>query len=201
MNSKKIILASASPRRHEIMTMAGLEHTIMTADVDERSIVFRAGNAEEYVMDVAQLKNRAVAANVSDDSIVISADTIVVVGDGEAEKLLGKPVDREDAARMLGLLSGNRHRVITGVVISQRGVIRHRFAEVTHVTFRKLSKNEIIEYISTNSPMDKAGAYGIQDPEAVTIVSRIEGDYYNVVGLPICRVFVSLAEDGVSAGA
>ncbi len=192
MTAKPIILASASPRRHEILTKGGIVHTVITSDADEKSVVYRRGFALDYVTDVAELKNRAVCAVLptekeKEENTVLSADTIVVVGEGESEEILGKPENNADAARMLRLLSGSTHRVITGVVIT-RGENITKFAEVTRVTFREMTDDEIDAYIATGSPLDKAGAYGIQDPELHDIVVRVEGDYDNVVGLPLIRV-------------
>jgi len=197
MLSKSIILASASPRRHEILSLAGIDHRVITSDADEGSVPFTVGKPGEYTIATASLKNDAVYEVVKDadehkNSLVVSADTIVYM-DG-APSPLGKPKDRADAVRMLSQLSGNSHSVVTGVVI--RDVItgkKSEFSVSTRVYFRKLSSDEILRYVDSGDSMDKAGAYGIQGG-ACSFVSRIDGDYFNVVGLPICALVQELTK-------
>ena len=197
MTSKSIILASASPRRHEILTLAGLGHKVITSDADEGSIPFTVGKPGEYTIATASLKNDAVYAAVKDscehqNSLIVSADTIVYMDN--APSPLGKPKSRDDAIRMLTELSGNSHSVVTGVVI--RDVMtgtRSEFSVSTRVYFRELSEEEIIRYVDSGDPMDKAGAYGIQGG-ACSFVERLDGDYFNVVGLPICALVKEIAK-------
>ncbi|MBR5252386.1 MAG: septum formation protein Maf [Clostridia bacterium] len=197
MLSKSIILASASPRRHEILTLAGIDHRIITSDADEGSVPFTVGKPGEYTIATASLKNDAVYAEVKGNdehknSLIVSADTIVYMDN--APSPLGKPKSRDDAIRMLTELSGNSHSVVTGVVI--RDVMtgaKSEFSVSTRVYFRELSEEEIIRYVDSGDPMDKAGAYGIQGG-ACSFVERLDGDYFNVVGLPICALVQEIAK-------
>lgn len=175
----RLVLASRSPRRAELLTAAGIEFTVRSADIDETP---RCGEAPlDYVLRLAEEKAWAVACDA--DETVLAADTTVVLG-GE---ILGKPVDRADAARMLGALSERRHEVITGVCLrsQQRTVCE---ACVTAVWFAPMTAREIDEYVASDEPMDKAGAYGIQGV-ASRYIDRIEGSYTNVVGLPVALVY------------
>ncbi len=174
----KLILASASPRRREILKNAGYKFEVITADADET--LPPDISPEQAVKYLAELKNSAVAQN--NDGIIVSADTVVAV-DG---KILGKPADEQDAENMLKMLSGRTHSVFTGVSVSL-GNKKTVFCEKTDVTFFDLSEKEILDYIKTGEPMDKAGAYGIQGRGAL-LVEKINGDYFNVVGLPIARL-------------
>ena len=198
---KNIILASGSPRRKELLEMAGIVFTIDVSDVDEK---FRTDDAELYVREISYRKASAVAAKHPGD-IILAADTIVVL-EGE---ILGKPYDKKDALHMLKKLSGRTHQVFTGVTImsfGQRaehrsgmawgqadlGGIPHEsfhntFSECTHVTMFENDDQLLSDYVATGEPMDKAGAYGIQGRGSL-LVKKIWGDYYNVVGLPIARV-------------
>ncbi|MBQ7921347.1 MAG: septum formation protein Maf [Clostridia bacterium] len=183
----KLILASASPRRHEILSIAGLEHDIRPSDADESTVIYTPGQPDAYVIELAIRKAEAVSAG--EGEIVLSADTIVYVP--RKDEILGKPKDREDAVRMLTLLSGNTHKVITGVCIADASGMREAFAVTSDVHFRDLSGEEIAEYIDRCRPYDKAGAYGIQEG-ACHFVDCITGDYYNIVGLPISAVYTKL---------
>lgn len=186
MSTKTIILASQSPRRREILTLAGIGHTVLTAEADESSIVYVKKHPEDYVTAEAVLKNDAVAVIAPDNAVVLSADTIVY--DPVTDTVLGKPRDRDHAFAMLKSLSARSHQVITGVCITDKASgQRDSFAVTTDVFFRDLTDKEILAYIDTAKPYDKAGSYGIQEGACI-FVSRIEGDYYNVVGLPICEV-------------
>lgn len=178
------VLASASPRRKELFSMLGLPFTIITSNVEETSV--RADSVGEYVQGVALLKTRAVAEQC-EGSIVIGADTIVALND----RILHKPKSREEAIAHLQLLSNNRHSVLTAVAIIQPNGTETVFVEETTVVFKQLS-NELIEaYVETGDSFDKAGGYGIQTSGAL-LVDRIEGDYNNVVGLPLASLFEKL---------
>jgi len=190
MSIKPIILASQSPRRREILTLAGIEHTVLTAPADESSVKYLPHQPGEYVTAEAVLKNDAVVKTAPENAVVLSADTIVY--DPVTDTVLGKPRDRDHAFAMLKSLSGREHQVITGVCITDTATgERDSFAVTTDVYFRDLSDGEILTYIDTAKPYDKAGAYGIQEGACI-FVSRIDGDYYNVVGLPICEVNLRL---------
>jgi septum formation protein len=174
-----LVLASRSPRRSEILRQAGIPFVVRAADVDESPLPEETPRA--YVQRLAEAKAGAVPA--SPGEIVLGADTTVVVGD----QMLAKPLDPDDAARMLALLSGRRHEVLTGIGLRfHGGVIRD--CAVTSVWFSDLSRDEVDEYVASGEPMDKAGAYAIQGL-ASRFVSRIEGCYWNVVGLPVSLVY------------
>ena len=180
-----LILASASPRRAELLRNAGIAFAVDPARVPEQPI---PGELPiDYAQRLAREKALAVCARHPDEA-VLGADTVVVVDD----HLLEKPVDADDAARMLRLLSGCTHQVITGVCLLAPGFERAE-AELTQVTFAELSEEEIAAYIRTGEPMDKAGAYGIQGV-ASRWVTGIAGCYFNVVGLPVARVYRLLRE-------
>ncbi len=187
--SYKLILASASPRRHEILETAGLPHTVRVSHVDESEIAYCVGEPEAYVMALARLKGSAVIPQ--EGEVVLSADTVVYVP--ETGEVLGKPKDFDDAMRMFRLMSGSTHKVITGVHIADWLGNTRTFAAVTEVTFRTLSETEIAAYIEQNAPYDKAGAYGIQE-EACVFVREIRGEYLNVVGLPVTAVYEALCQ-------
>ena len=182
-----IILASKSPRRKQLLSMMGLEFTVETADIDET--MDKSQTPEHEVAAVSARKAAKIAAEHPQD-IVVSADTIVVI-DG---KILGKPKDAADAARMLRLLSGRTHTVYTGLSVSRGGTCRTEVV-ATGVTFRALSDAEIAAYIQTGEPMDKAGAYGIQGYGSM-FVSHLDGDYFCVMGLPVCTLARMLREAG-----
>lgn len=193
MLSRKYILASSSPRRREILSSAGITFEIITAEADERSVKFTPHDPGAYVEEIAAIKNRAVCERLSatsGDAVVISADTIVYFP--ETDSPIGKPTDEEDARRILRSLSGTRHEVVTGVVVRDlRTGAEARFHETTAVFFRRLTEEEIDEYVRSGDPMDKAGAYGMQSGGCI-FVERIEGDFFNVVGLPVCRLYTEL---------
>ncbi len=180
MIDEKIVLASASPRRKELINYIGDNVVIRPADCDE-TLPENIG-AREAVEYLSKIKNVAAIETSLNDELVISADTVVAIDD----KILGKPVDKNDARRMLELLSGKTHQVYTGVTISKNGKFI-TFSEKTDVIFYELTKEEIEEYISSPEPYDKAGSYGIQG-KAGLLVKGINGDYYNVVGLPVARL-------------
>ena len=188
MSSCKVVLASSSPRRRELLNLIGIAHEVRPANLDEsmRPRETPRRHAERLARDKA-----STVAVRDPDLITIAADTIVVIN----RKVLGKPVDKEDAARMLGMLSGREHTVITAVAVSRGKKLRSAIEEVK-VKFRRLREDEIEAYIATGEPMDKAGAYGIQGYGA-TIVERVEGDYFAVMGLPLVRLIALMREVGV----
>ena len=174
----QVILASQSPRRKELLGLTGLDFVIRVADIDETM-----DPAVPPYDEVARLsREKAMAIEREAEDVVIAADTIVVC-DGQR---LGKPKDEADAFRMLKLLSGRDHQVMTGFTVL-RGDRVETATEVTDIHFRALSEGEINAYIATGEPMDKAGAYGIQGGAAL-FVSHLSGDYFNVVGLPVCAL-------------
>ena len=179
-----LILASASPRRQELLKIFGLPFTVRVADIDETMDLTKAPFDE--VGRVSRLKAQAVAAE--EDSTVIAADTIVVC----EGKVLGKPKDEADAKAMLRLLSGRDHQVMTGCTVLC-GSKAETFTEVTDIHFRDLTENEIARYVASGEPMDKAGSYGIQGGAALFCSSMV-GDYYNVMGLPLCRLGMVLRQ-------
>jgi septum formation protein len=190
-----LVLASASPRRQELLRAAGIKFVVQPANVDETlrdgeaPLVFAERLAREKALTVWKVRPR---------DIVLGADTIVVIGDS----ILGKPVDQNDAVRMLRTLSGREHRVITGIAVvraqdplssENRQPLIRIASEITTVTMTELSDAEIHDYVKTGEPMDKAGAYAIQGI-ASRWIPRIEGDYSNVVGLPVALVYRVLKE-------
>ena len=183
-----VILASQSPRRRELLGLTGLDFVVRAADIDETT----DPNAAPFD-EVARLsREKALAIPREADDVVIAADTIVVC-DGA---MLGKPVDEEDAYRMLSMLSDRDHQVMTGLtVIRGAQIVTH--TEVTDIHFRALTDGEIRAYIASGEPMDKAGAYGIQGGASL-FVTGIHGDYFNVVGLPVCRLGMILGSLGLS---
>ncbi len=188
---RQVILASNSPRRRELLEQIGLAFTTDPADVDER--ILRGEDAETYAVRVALDKARA-AAKKAGAGIIIAADTVVVI-DGF---VLGKPVDARDAERMLERLSGRMHHVITGLTVLDASTGKTRTGSATtKVWFRKIAPAEISSYVSTGEPLDKAGAYGIQEKGAL-LVEKIEGCYFNVVGLPLSLLAEFLRDFGMS---
>ncbi|MDO4542779.1 MAG: Maf family protein [Bacillota bacterium] len=185
----RLFLASSSPRRKEILENLGLRFTVRPADIDESLI--SGEDAASYVLRMAVQKALAAAIDV-DEGIIIGADTIVSLD----EDILGKPEDSEEARKQLTELSGREHIVITGLGVVDKKSNRTVSAMVqTIVYFKELSEEEIEAYIQTGEPMDKAGSYGIQGKGAV-FIRRIEGDYYNVVGLPVAKLYSLLTELG-----
>jgi septum formation protein len=173
----RVILASQSPRRRELLSLVGIPHDVKPAEIDERYVDGESPRAH------AERLAREKSAKIQEaEAVVIGSDTIVVV-DGD---VLGKPTDEGDAARMLRLLSGRSHTVITAVAVAWRGRLESAVEEV-EVTFHPLTDDDIAAYIATREPMDKAGAYGIQGYGA-TIVARVNGDYFAVMGLPLQRL-------------
>lgn len=183
----KIILASSSPRRIQLLRTIGAVFETINPDVEE--LVDQTLKPSIQVSLLSEMKAKAVAKNVN--LPVVAADTLVAL-DGA---VLGKPADEKDAYRMLNMLSGRRHQVYTGITIIAGDRVNTQF-ETTDVLFRTLTDAEIINYIKTKEPMGKAGAYAIQDKGAL-LVERIEGDYYNIMGLPLVRLYMMLAAMGI----
>lgn len=191
----KIILASQSPRRKELLTNMGLEFEIVVSDCEENT---EKTNPLEVVEEISARKAMDVfeklTPDIKDDCLLIAADTLVFVD----RERLGKPADEAMAAEMIGKIAGRNHDVITGVTLIKSKDGRYEtvsFAESTHVTVANMSKKEILDYISTGEPMDKAGAYAIQGKFAKHITA-ITGDYSNVVGLPVARLYYELTHKG-----
>ena len=186
--TKRLVLASRSPRRIHLLRQIGLKADVIPADTKEEidPALSPAENAAALALQKAQDVGREV-----EDAIVVAADTIVEING----TLLGKPADHEEAVRMLRMLSGRTHTVYTGIAILDKPSNRYRTdVEITLVTFRVLPQEEIEEYVAGGSPMDKAGAYGIQDDYGAVFVTRIEGCFYNVMGFPLSRLYLSLQE-------
>lgn len=174
----QIILASKSPRRAQLLTQIGLKYKIVPSHIDESK--YTNSNPIHTARNLAVAKARHIGQQYR-TGIIIGADTIVVID----RKILGKPKDKQDAIKLLSTLSGRTHRVITGLAILNAKTNRVKVGHsITYVTFRKLLRKEIEEYIATGDPFDKAGSYGIQGKGAL-FVERITGDYFNVVGLPL----------------
>jgi septum formation protein len=185
-----IILASNSPRRKDLLRQIGVDFCADPADVDER--IFPGESPEGYAVRVALDKARVAAAR-NGNGIVIAADTIVVLDD----EILGKPADAADAERMLMMLSGKVHCVITGLAVMDAATGKSLSrTSITRVWFRSLAPSEIISYVATGEPLDKAGAYGIQERGAL-LVDKIDGCYFNVVGLPLSLLGELLRAFGV----
>ncbi len=189
----RFILASASPRRRELLKQIGVTFEVMPAKGEE---VITKEQPEQAVMELSRQKAEEIAAGIQDEQVlVLGADTVVAY-DG---KILGKPKDETDARAMLSMLNGMTHSVFTGVTVI---VIRngkseiHSFYEETKVTMYPMTDAQISYYIQTEEPMDKAGAYGIQGKGAV-FIEKINGDYNNVVGLPVAKIFYKMLESGI----
>ena len=188
----KLILASSSPRRKDLLQRLHIPFDVILPNVDESTII-SDGSPETYCTALAELKANDITQHYPNE-LVIGADTIVVLGD----EILGKPHDKAAAEYMLQTLSGKTHQVYTGVCLKwTEQNIHHLFAEITSVTFRDLDKKDIDHYIESCPPYDKAGAYGIQDWSAV-FVKEIRGCYDNVVGFPISRFYQELKKLGIN---
>jgi septum formation protein len=184
----RVVLASSSPRRRELLNLVGISHEVRPANLDETRLPRET--PRRHAERLAREKATAIAT-CEQNVVTIAADTIVVIN----RKVLGKPANAAEAAHMLATLSGREHTVITAVAVSRGGKLRSAIEEV-RVKFRRLSKKEIDQYIATGEPMDKAGAYGIQGFGA-TIVEWIDGDYFAVMGLPLLRLVQLLKDVGV----
>lgn len=184
---KRVILASQSPRRKQLLEQAGIPFDVKVVDTAE---TFPADmHIPDIPVHIARQKSAAVAALCADDDIIITADTVVVLDD----TIIGKPKDREDAIRILTALSGRSHKVITGVVIKQHGQER-AFAKETAVYFKPLTAEQIVYYVDEYKPYDKAGAYAIQEWIGAVGIDRIDGCFYNVMGLPVSNVVAILQQ-------
>jgi len=188
---QKIILASQSPRRKQLLEWAEIPFDVLVKSTDES---YPAGMAiEEVPVYIARNKALAIKELINSGNtqlpVILAADTVVVLGD----TIIGKPADREDAINILSALSGKVHRVITGVVLFHSGG-ETAFADITEVSFHPLTKDQIEFYVDKYQPYDKAGAYAIQEWIGVTGIKSIKGDFYNVMGLPVSRVVQALAE-------
>ena len=186
-----IVLASGSPRRLELLGMIGIKDFKVIPDTADEEIP-NGLTPEQTVCEIALIKANNVSLLCGDEDMIIAADTLVYIG----ERPLGKPDSAEDAAAMLRELSGRWHTVYTGIALS-RGGVHVTGAEKTDVLFRVISESEISDYVNTGEPMDKAGAYAAQGRGAV-FVERIEGEFFNVMGLPLCRLSIMLKEFGVN---
>lgn len=187
MDGKHFILASGSPRRKELMGMLDVDFRVDTSrSVEER--VPAGTPAEEVPVFLSRLKAGPYLPHLKEDEVLITADTVVILGD----RVIGKPRDAADARHTLSLLSGETHRVITGVTIALPGGRMHTFSETTEVEFDTLTPEEIDYYVSRYSPLDKAGAYGIQEWIGAAAVKGIRGSFYNVMGLPVHRLYTEI---------
>lgn len=182
-----LVLASASPRRKHLLSLLNLEFKVEHADIDEDTETNIP--PEAYCLNLAFSKAEKVAKNQKQESLIIGADTIVVLD----EEIINKPKDEDDAFKILSKLSNNTHKVYTGIAIinslTKEWITNY---QITEVSFRKLTDDEIWAYIESGSPMDKAGAYGIQDDFGAIFVSNISGCYYNIVGLPLEMLYSTL---------
>ena len=186
--SKKLILASRSPRRQILLRQIGLEFEVRESGIIEEFDSRKS--LEENVKILSERKARAVA-RPDDNAIIIGADTIVALG----SEILGKPKDEREASHMLATLSSRTHEVCTGFsLLDLPSSMTTSSFEVTKVTFRTLSADEIREYVKNGSPMDKAGGYGIQDDYGAVFVEKVEGCFYNVVGFPLAKFYVTMQE-------
>lgn len=189
---KKIVLASSSPRRKELLEQVGVDFEVLVSDKEETSFQSKPG---DIVKELALVKANHVAEMLLESAVIIGADTMVAI-DGS---ILGKPKDKKDARRMLQMLQGNTHQVYTGVAIilkDEKNFMKYAFVEMTSVTMYSMTEDEIEYYVSTGEPMDKAGAYGIQGKSAI-YVKEIHGDYNNVVGLPVARLYQEMKKMGI----
>ena len=184
----RLILASQSPRRQQLLADAGLKYELAPRfECDE---VFPDDMAADDVAGyLSRLKSEAYPAELGESDILLTADTVVVVDND----ILGKPASREEAIAMISSLSGRRHKVITGVTLRRKSAVKS-FSVCSDVVFRALSAEEIAYYVDEYRPMDKAGAYGIQEWIGYVGIERIEGSFFNVMGLPVQRVYVELGE-------
>ncbi len=187
LDGKKLILASASPRRENLLKMIGFDFEVVDSQIDEQSEVYTI--PEVHVLELAQKKALKVAEKIS-SGLIVGADTIVVLNN----QILGKPKDAKQAKEILKQLSDGTHTVYTGFTIVDKpsGEMLSEF-EKTLVSFRKLEKEEISQYVKSGSPFDKAGGYGIQDQGAL-FVEKIDGCFYNVMGLPVTKLYQALGK-------
>lgn len=191
----KIILASASPRRRELLSKAGVSFTVIPSQGEEHVTCTRPCDVVEELSETKAFSVANSLADAQDGTIVIGSDTIVAYQD----EILGKPKDAEDAVQTLLRLQGNTHQVYTGVtvLVKEESWTPHTFFQCTDVTFYPVSEEEIRSYVQTGSPLDKAGSYGIQDSWGI-YVEGIRGDYNNVVGLPVSKLFYEMKKIGIN---
>jgi len=194
---KQLILASQSPRRKMLLEQVGIPFTVIPSDAKEN--IDKIVNPEEYVRIISERKAKDIAEKILNteyiNPVILAADTIVVIGG----RILGKPGSFDEAFSMLSMLSGNWHEVMTGVsVIDTETGINQSHVEKTRVKIRSLDHDSILRYINSGEPFDKAGAYGVQALGAL-LVERIEGDYFNVVGLPLYKVSIMLKKAGIDS--
>jgi septum formation protein len=195
----RLILASASPRRRELLALLGMPFTVMPSRYEEPLPPTAAISLPAFVTQLAVHKAQEVAQRVQGEleqgALVLAADTLVSIDDADLGVPLGKPTDAADACRMLRQLSGRTHRVYTGIAIMGKGNL-HTSAVCTRVRFRELSDAMIADYVATGEPLDKAGAYGAQG-YAAPFIESFDGDFFNVVGLPLCELGRTLESIGV----
>jgi septum formation protein len=185
LSQYKIVLGSGSPRRRELIEHLKVPYSIRVSDVDE--IIPVGMNPQDVPVYLSELKSNHLAKAMGDDELIITADTIVIVDD----EILGKPVDREDGYGMIKKMSGRTHQVVTGITIRTADE-KISASDLSEVTFLSVSDEEIYWYIDNFNPMDKAGAYGIQDWIGSCKISNISGSYYNIMGLPMHKLYVML---------
>lgn len=183
----RILLGSKSPRRRELLAGMGLEYEVVSFDADESFPAHLQGG--DIPLYISRAKAEAYRDRLEEDELLVTADTIVWV-DGQQ---LGKPKDEEEACRMLRLLSGKIHQVFTGVTIATKGEM-HSFVDTTDVTFRPLTEEEIHHYVAHYRPLDKAGAYGIQEWIGYVACTGLKGSYFNVMGLPTEKLYLAIKE-------
>ena len=187
LSKYQIVLGSGSPRRKELIEHLKLPYSIRVSDVDE--VIPQGMSPHDVPVHLSELKSNHLALSIDDDELIITADTIVIVDD----EILGKPVDREDAYRMIKLMSGRTHQVVTGITVRTANH-KQSASDQSDVTFLPLSDEEIYWYIDNFNPYDKAGAYGIQDWIGSCKISNISGSYYNIMGLPMHKLYEMLRE-------
>ena len=192
-NQCRLILASGSPRRQQYFLDLGLDYTVDTPDIDEKAVEWKI--PAEYALKTAYCKACAVAERWPAGTVIVAADTIVALDN----TIYPKPADAEDAVRILKELSGRTHRVMTGVAVAEVGGAVQVQVASTEVRFRELSESEIRNYVATGEPLDKAGAYGIQG-EGAKLVEGTQGDWHNVVGLPLNMLLTMLEKTPVPVG-
>lgn len=183
--SKNIILASKSPRRQNLLKELGFDFEIKTKEIEE--IYPQKLKREQVAVFLSELKANAFKDELTENDVVLTSDTIVCIND----EIIGKPNDREDAINMLGKLSGNKHEVITAVSLTSKEK-QHTFYDVTAVYFKELALDEIEFYVDNYKPFDKAGSYGIQEWIGYVGIDKISGSYFNVMGLPVKKVYDEL---------